>query len=745
MESPAIDLKQNLTPEEESAFVELGLAQGDWVALLPVPFLGAAWEDHFLSEDERRLVRLFIEQIQSDWLQNESQPGSEDARHARRSFYGDLLWEGDSQPEAMKKLDLAFDLLAWFLAHRCTFDERQQLLERFRQADLRRVIPRDYMQDAIRDLRRKTDKYLACDHFSVDAQEVVMPEPSVRDLALIGDATWQAMLMTPLAQLVFDAQGPDNRLRYRMEDQIRWCLQRPRSRLRVLADEFDWVTLFHFLVNSRQDSARERFDACRLTLVEGLAKLSLDVRDEVIDELREIASTLRRHRLWRYFENEQIDAVFVPLPALIDAVRLRHAGRIAKSQRSQPGETAALSTDDDTNNVEDEPLVAESKEDLSPTAAESTKVVQQAGVADKIEETTDAPTPEELVVHQVAPDGMVDWQQCLEAAAIPNVDEMKVAVEQPLLFSEHRNDGESIVVVPAERQLPQSLWFIGDVHCDLLSLANTWRFIEQISASEGTQPHAVFLGDFLDRGERGIETLAFLFRLLAKHPGQIAVVPGNHDEFVWNEQAQRFEIGVEPAETIIELNEIATSATDQSRQIVEMAKQASAFFAALPRAIFLPDGSMLAHGGFPHADLLDSLQSRADLSSPQCVQDFVWLRAVNARRKLPSRFSRGSEYGRENFQDFCVVADERLGIPVRRLIRGHDHIRDRYQAFTDWPNPVLTINAMGRNIGEWGVPPFPSPCVARHRLNQLPEVYQLQFDESEFQRAYPPKVSTEEE
>jgi hypothetical protein len=46
------------------------------------------------------------------------------------------------------------------------------------------------------------------------------------------------------------------------------------------------------------------------------------------------------------------------------------------------------------------------------------------------------------------------------------------------------------------------------------------------------------------------------------------------------------------------------------------------------------------------------------------LQDFVWLRAhPRARKRIPNRTTRGSEFGREDFAAFCDLAT-RLGRPV---------------------------------------------------------------------------------
>jgi hypothetical protein len=50
------------------------------------------------------------------------------------------------------------------------------------------------------------------------------------------------------------------------------------------------------------------------------------------------------------------------------------------------------------------------------------------------------------------------------------------------------------------------------------------------------------------------------------------------------------------------------------------------------------------------------------------------------------------------FEAFCEVAT-RMGRPVERMVRGHDHVEERFAVFPSWvANPVLTINAMSHRL-----------------------------------------------
>src|SRR5206468_859130 len=103
-------------------------------------------------------------------------------------------------------------------------------------------------------------------------------------------------------------------------------------------------------------------------------------------------------------------------------------------------------------------------------------------------------------------------------------------------------------------------------HGDLPALEHAWRHIRRESEREGLPPHVIFLGDFIDRGPYSHDVLVFLFRLVAEHPGRIAVIPGNHEEeLTFDDESGRFRSGVSPAEYADELNLALASPGENSR------------------------------------------------------------------------------------------------------------------------------------------------------------------------------------
>ncbi|VTT96668.1 phosphoprotein phosphatase : Calcineurin-like phosphoesterase OS=Microvirga lotononidis GN=MicloDRAFT_00032980 PE=4 SV=1: Metallophos [Gemmataceae bacterium] len=317
--------------------------------------------------------------------------------------------------------------------------------------------------------------------------------------------------------------------------------------------------------------------------------------------------------------------------------------------------------------------------------------------------------------------------------------EVAILTPLPAPATDDTPPAEVPVVVPLP--VPDPLWIIGDVHADVLALATAIEYASRVSKHEGREPSFVFLGDFIDRGPHDHETLLLLFGLVMKHPERVCVIPGNHDvDLRWGEKAQRFGVSIQPAEYCERLNELLDADPSLGQEEVQLARLAIEFWKGRPKAVFLPDGTALSHGGFPHTDLHDALRTRADLGAKRCLDDFLWARLSESVKKRPNRGNRGHEFGSRDFAQFCqVMGREGLGVPLRRLIRGHDHVAERWQLPDEYRDfPVVTINAMGWRMDGELVPadgPHPSPVIARHVPGGLPRIVRLRLDPAELDRS----------
>jgi len=302
-----------------------------------------------------------------------------------------------------------------------------------------------------------------------------------------------------------------------------------------------------------------------------------------------------------------------------------------------------------------------------------------------------------------------------------------------LLFDADRADraDRAIRVSTLDDTLP--LWIIGDLHGDLLALEAALAQIREHAAGSNAAPRIIFLGDFCDDEGLAVELLVRIFELIVEAPERVCVLAGNHDEALSFDGA-RFASSVSPSDFADFLNDNLAH-----EWIVRVGKLAVRLTAHAPRALFFPDGLLVAHGGFPLLDLHSALLETGNWNDPSCLSDFVWARMhPKARRKIPNRFSHGSQFGFEDFADFCALST-RLGRPVTHFVRGHDHVEERYAIYPAYQaHPVLTTVALSRRLPRERFGPYErAPTLARVIEASLPQVYQLHIPAEIINEVFP--------
>jgi hypothetical protein len=345
----------------------------------------------------------------------------------------------------------------------------------------------------------------------------------------------------------------------------------------------------------------------------------------------------------------------------------------------------------------------------------------------------------------------LDWaavRQAVDPDAVcarirPIVEAMEALLDRSggpgMLFdAERAGAGDKAVRVPAPIAGP--LWFIGDLHGDLMALEAALIYIRRETVGDEPRPQIFFLGDFFDDEGFGLQVLLRVFELIIQDPGSVALIAGNHDEAL-DFDGVRFGSTVNPGDFAEFLN------ANLAHEWIERAgKLAVRLFAHVPRAVFFPDGLLAAHGGFPLVDLHDKLLQTGDWNDPACLTDFVWSRAhPKARKKLPNRYARGSQFGYEDFAAFCRLSAV-LGRPVTHMLRGHDHVDERYAIYPAYrATPVLTTVALSRRLPREGFGPYErAPTLARYVKGALPQVYRLHIPAELVREVYPPSAAEDD-
>jgi hypothetical protein len=296
--------------------------------------------------------------------------------------------------------------------------------------------------------------------------------------------------------------------------------------------------------------------------------------------------------------------------------------------------------------------------------------------------------------------------------------------------------GSKIIRVDSSFDFKENnIWFIGDLHGDILGLEAGIEHIRNFDKKSGKKSLLVFLGDFFDDDGYNALIMLKLFGLIIENKSRICLLAGNHDEGL-SHDGSSFSSSVDPCNFAQELN----SPDGDIGLMNQLGLLTIEIFRLAPRAIFFPDGLFAAHGGFPLSDRWEHIKKPEDLNAEECLEDFVWTRAHgSAPRKRPNRTSRGCQFGYQDFEGFCQKATEMLGQPVSKMIRGHDHIEERYAIYRAFSrDSILTVNTLSRKLSREIFGEFERvPCIALYRCGQLPEVHRLHIDAETIRKIYP--------
>jgi 3',5'-cyclic AMP phosphodiesterase CpdA len=95
----------------------------------------------------------------------------------------------------------------------------------------------------------------------------------------------------------------------------------------------------------------------------------------------------------------------------------------------------------------------------------------------------------------------------------------------------HQRECSSDRVLKLTQLSDEPLWFIGDMHGDLLTLDAALALIAREAGRENiAQPRIVLLGDLFDDGGYALETMLRVFELVLERSESVCLIAGNHDE-----------------------------------------------------------------------------------------------------------------------------------------------------------------------------------------------------------------------
>lgn len=231
---------------------------------------------------------------------------------------------------------------------------------------------------------------------------------------------------------------------------------------------------------------------------------------------------------------------------------------------------------------------------------------------------------------------------------------------------------------PAFLELEPPVVVCGDIHGQFKDLL---RIFQQLGYPPNT--NYLFLGDYVDRGPKNLETLMLLFCYKIKYPGNMFLLRGNHECLTTN-AVYGFR------------DELRRRYKDHAFHLWQVINEA---FSQLPVSALIGGRILTMHGGLsPYLRDLDQLRGIRrgffDPSSQTIEMDLLWSDPDESIVGWRPN-SRGCSYvfGNDIIRETCV----RLDIDI--IVRAHQVVQDGYEMNST--NRLVTLFSAPNYCGEF--------------------------------------------
>ena len=203
----------------------------------------------------------------------------------------------------------------------------------------------------------------------------------------------------------------------------------------------------------------------------------------------------------------------------------------------------------------------------------------------------------------------------------------------------------------------QEVYYIGDLHGDLKSTELIRdRILEKPGAS------FVFLGDYVDRGPKQIETINLVMALAIENSSRVIMIRGNHES---REVSSRYGF----RDTV--LDQFSKDIYDTYCNV----------FRVFPVAGLSRSGVFSCHGGIPEG--VTSLEEIQELD--RMHEDFpsptLWQLVWNDPADDPSRFRPSRRGGNSRYFGAIAFREFTKATGIKRFIRAHEVFKNGYKTF----------------------------------------------------------------
>ena len=208
---------------------------------------------------------------------------------------------------------------------------------------------------------------------------------------------------------------------------------------------------------------------------------------------------------------------------------------------------------------------------------------------------------------------------------------------------------------------------VGDIHGDYYALSSLLKEIDPIKDG------IIFLGDYADRGPKGVEVIDTIDSLIKKYPQNMVALKGNHEDY--SDSGNPI---FHPCDLIYEAEE---KKGNWQRYFQEKLKP---FIDNLYLAALIPDEVLFVHGG-----ISSKVKSLDGLRYPtrEIEIDVLWSDPFEEDGEHPSMRGAGVEFGEDVTNDVCRL----LG--VKRIMRSHEPMKALEGPYYEHDEKVITLSS----------------------------------------------------
>ncbi|MFP4563413.1 MAG: metallophosphoesterase family protein [Spirochaetia bacterium] len=213
--------------------------------------------------------------------------------------------------------------------------------------------------------------------------------------------------------------------------------------------------------------------------------------------------------------------------------------------------------------------------------------------------------------------------------------------------------------------LPGRVFVFGDIHGSLEVLENGLNRVAEDDL-------VIFLGDYADRGDEGIEVVETVDRLIDSRPGSVIALKGNHEEYLPDGSPTFM-----PAD-------LPREASEKRGNWQTYFQRFKNFTDKLYLSAVLPGYALFVHGG-----ITAGIDGMEDLMDPvtNIREALLWSDPAGTDGERPNSRGIGTEFG----PDITEYTLKRLG--VEHIIRSHEPRKALHGPVCEQNGMIVTLNS----------------------------------------------------